>query len=550
MVVSTLGNDVASHACILDFLRVLPEEVTEGRKITLSVSVPISLEDQLAAISISRSSYITPTGWSTFLIDPKQEEDLQQRTAELLSDNAEQVVQLLINYAQSSGKFFLGHPIESSLTVPAAAAATNPQLFECITSWLREVPVSRVVNSPLLSAVMHGLSDDRSLQAAAECLGVICRETKDVDDNLDTIQILLPRILELRPRIRALVEEEDIEGFKAITRVFADAGDSWVLIIARQPQHFRPLVDALLECCARDKDRDVIHYTFGFWYELKQYLTLEHYIEARLQLVDVYSRLVDILLEHLQYPQGDDPNQLDLFDGDREQEEKFREFRHLMGDALKDSCEVMGVSECLTKVLSAIQAWIQKYGAQATATSVPHWQELEAPLFAMRAMGRMVEKSENNVLPQIMPLLVQIPVNNEKLRFAAIMVFGRYTEWTAAHPEFLESQFQYIVSSFQTESQEILRAAAQAFKYFCVDCKHLLGSQVDQLQIFYNQMLDKLPDPSKEEITEGVANVVGAQKTEDLYRLLKLYCDPLKERLMAKANLAVDEKGKLDLAGE
>jgi hypothetical protein len=36
-VVSTLGNDVASHACILDFLRVLPEEVTEGRKITLSV---------------------------------------------------------------------------------------------------------------------------------------------------------------------------------------------------------------------------------------------------------------------------------------------------------------------------------------------------------------------------------------------------------------------------------------------------------------------------------------------------------------------------------
>lgn len=36
-VVTALGNDVASHACILDFLRVLPEEVTEGRKITLSV---------------------------------------------------------------------------------------------------------------------------------------------------------------------------------------------------------------------------------------------------------------------------------------------------------------------------------------------------------------------------------------------------------------------------------------------------------------------------------------------------------------------------------
>lgn len=36
-VVSALGSDVQSHAAILDFLRVLPEEVTEGRKINLSV---------------------------------------------------------------------------------------------------------------------------------------------------------------------------------------------------------------------------------------------------------------------------------------------------------------------------------------------------------------------------------------------------------------------------------------------------------------------------------------------------------------------------------
>lgn len=36
-VVSALGSEVQSHAAILDFLRVLPEEVTEGRKINLSV---------------------------------------------------------------------------------------------------------------------------------------------------------------------------------------------------------------------------------------------------------------------------------------------------------------------------------------------------------------------------------------------------------------------------------------------------------------------------------------------------------------------------------
>ena len=39
-VVSALGNEPASHACILEFLKVLPEEVTEGRKINLTVCGP------------------------------------------------------------------------------------------------------------------------------------------------------------------------------------------------------------------------------------------------------------------------------------------------------------------------------------------------------------------------------------------------------------------------------------------------------------------------------------------------------------------------------
>ncbi len=40
------------------------------------------------------------------------------------------------------------------------------------------------------------------------------------------------------------------------------------------------------------------------------------------------------------------------------------------------------------------------------------------------------------------------------------------------------------------------------------------------------------------------------QKTEDVYKLLKLYCDPLISRLMAKANQATDEASKLAVAGK
>lgn len=377
----------------------------------------------------------------------------------------------------------------------------------------------------------------------------IFKETREVDDYLPTIQALYPKILALRPRIAEAAASEDQDVFKGLTRIFADAGESWVVLIAREPIHFRPLVEAVLECAALDKDRDTISVTFIFWFELKMYLVLERYISARMQYVDVYSKLVDILIKHLEFPTPEDITETDLFDGDREAEEKFREFRHHMGDVLKDCCEIMGVTECLGKVHERMKVWMSSYACQATDTSVPHWQELEAPLFAMRALGKVVDREENIILPQIMPIVVQIP-NHEKLRFAAVMVLGRYTEWTANHPEFLESQFTYIISAFSVDSKEIIRAAAMALKYFCGDCKHLLGGQVRQLQAFYDQCLDSLPGVSQEELTEGVATVVAVQPNDQIYGLLKLYCDPLIARLMKKANAATYEEAKLAVAGK
>lgn len=37
MVMKTLGSDAKGIPCLMEFLRVLPEEVTEGRKINLTV---------------------------------------------------------------------------------------------------------------------------------------------------------------------------------------------------------------------------------------------------------------------------------------------------------------------------------------------------------------------------------------------------------------------------------------------------------------------------------------------------------------------------------
>ena len=432
------------------------------------------------------------------------------------------------------------------------AASTNPQLLECVSSWLREIPAADIVSSPLFDAVVNALSVNTSFEAAVDCICTILRDTREVDESIETIQLIYPRLVSLRPRLAQAARSGDQDTYKGYTRLFAEAGENWVVMIARLPKEFGGLVEAILECCARDADREAISLTFIFWYEFKQMIVLDKYQEARSLFTDVFARLVDVMIKHLQFPTPEDTDESDLFDGDRELEEKFREFRHQMGDVLKDCCQVIGVTECLGNAFTLIQQWIATYGSQATTNNVPHWQELEAPLFAMRAMGRMVSPEEDVILHQVIPLMVQIP-NHEKLQFQAIMALGRYTEWTSQHPDFLQPQLNFVMAGFKHESKEVVKAAALAFRFFGTDCRKLLAEHVTQLHGFYESVLDALPTVSQEEVTEGVACVVSAQSPDKIYSTFKQYGDPIIQRLMRRANTAKsaeDELAQLAVAGK
>jgi transportin-3 len=147
----------------------------------------------------------------------------------------------------------------------------------------------------------------------------------------------------------------------------------------------------------------------------------------------------------------------------------------------------------------------------------------------------------------VIPLIVQIP-NQEKVRFQAIMALGRYTEWTAQHPETLEAQLNYVISGFQHNSQEVVQAAALAFKFLGTDCQKLLGGHIPQLHAFYESVLDKLKPSSQEEVTEGVAAVVAVQPLDKVFETLKLFCDPIMARIMNLANTAKDDEGQRAVA--
>ncbi|ORY83698.1 armadillo-type protein [Protomyces lactucae-debilis] len=465
-----LSKDLDSWQALLLFLSILPEELSEDRKLGLS------------------------------------QQQLQERVEQLLTGNAKTVLELLCVYTQMTQK---------------EGRRPSPLLLTCLQTWLREIPVIDMIRSPLVELAFSALSDDDLFEAAVDFLCAVFAETSEVNDStvVASIEILFPSLMSLRPRLAA--SKDDSDAFRGYARLFSEAGEAWVILCARQPQQFKTLVEAIAEAAAVDEDLEIVKFTFLFWYDLKQALLSERYAEAKAVYAPIYAGLVDILIAHLHYPLTNDD---DLFNGDKEAEETFRSFRHEMGDVLKDCCNVVGGSICLGKAFTKVQQLLASPSAQ--------WQQVEAPLFSMRAMAREISTDEEEVLPQIMETLLSLP-EHPKIRYAATLVLGRYTEWTARHPEVLLPQLNYITSGFKRTDRDVTSAAALALKHFCQDCSTHLVPHIAQLHGFYEQVLPELDFDSKLETTEAIGHVVLAQPREALQQSLQPFLLPFKDRLAA-----------------
>ncbi|CAN6606095.1 mRNA transport regulator Mtr10p [Trichomonascus vanleenenianus] len=472
--------------CLLEFLKVLPEEMGDSKRVAV-------LSD----------------------------EEFRQRVEELLTKNASHVVQLLIDYVQSP----------QSKNVHAL-------VFECLNSWLSEIDIEAIIREkPLLLDLIFGaLQSDDTFDAGVECVCSVIRETRDVVESMEAIKALYPRVVALRPRISE--SKDDPEMFRGLTRIFSEAGESWHVLMAKLPKDFRGLVESIAECTAMDEDLEVVQYTFYFWYSLKQLLVLPSYSAAKHELEDVYMKLIDIIIHHLHYPAEEAGGE--LF-SDKEEEDKFRSFRHEMGDVLKDCCAVVGSAHALRKAYNKVVAAVHS-GAR--------WQDVEAPLFSMRAMAREVELSEKEILPSIMEMLVKLP-EHEKIRYAATLVLGRYTEWTDKHPQYLDFQLQYITKGFEmTSCKPVMSAAAQALMHFCQDCGEHLVNYLEMLYTFYDKVAGELELDALYEVTDGIAHVILAQPVENVQIALSHFCQPIVRRILEKSQQAPDEAVDRAIADE
>lgn len=449
---------------LLDFLKILPEE-------TLSMG-------------------------STPLTD----DEFNSRTHELIDMIAEDVLKFLatcvdeLNDQQNTG-----------------SGVTLEQVIRCLTSWSFEFPIDQLLLiQPLISlvfkALTQGATDPDVFDAAVECLCVILRESRDtfneqlvlaLYEQLMTMQLnLLPSLL--NSAVGTVDNEDEVDNMEGITRLFVEAGEAWCVFISKSPQVYKPMVNVLLMLTCKNADLDVVSYTFPFWFNLKQNLVLPRYHKSREEYIPLFVGLVNGIISHLHYPQ-------DSFES-KEMEDKFKEFRYHMGDVLKDCAAVVGTFNALAQPLSKMKDAINDN---------KEWQFLEAPLFSLRTMAQEISLGENKQLPQILQIICNLP-EHPKIRYAATLVLGRYTEWTANHPENLSMQLQYIFDGFNHGANDprIMTASSHALMYFCSDCSELLSDHLDQLFNFYFNVEDIVDIESQFELCQGLSAVLDKQPPE------------------------------------
>ncbi|EDO14419.1 hypothetical protein Kpol_218p4 [Vanderwaltozyma polyspora DSM 70294] len=437
---------------------------------------------------------------------PLTENEFNSRTHELIESIREDVLKFLVTCIEM---------LKNRQQLSQASNISLEQVLRCLSSWSFEFSVDQLISiQPLTSAIfeslMNGNEDDSTgiFDAAVDCLTVIIRESRDSTPQL--VNSLCEQLLLLQGKLLPTLlnpttsgEDLDDDLMEGMTRLFVEAGEAWVIFISKSPQQFEKLVIALLMFTSKNSDLDVVEYTFPFWFNLKLNLVLPRYQESRKIYIPIYVELIRCIIRHLRYPSVEFSS--------KENEDKFKDFRYHMGDVLKDCTAVVGASKALAQPLEIIQE---------TLANSNEWQSLEAPLFSLRTMAQEISSTENTLLPQIFNILINLP-EHPKIRYASTLVLGRYTEWTAKHPDMLQVQLQYIFKGFEVagSNREILTASSHALMYFCADCSEFLVDYIEQLFDFYLKIKNIVDIESQFELYQGFSAVLNKQPSDKVLAL-------------------------------
>ncbi|KAL6641081.1 hypothetical protein ACP70R_019262 [Stipagrostis hirtigluma subsp. patula] len=429
----------------------------------------------------------------------------------------------------------------SLLTTCLGFDQLKEQVLEGFASWLRfchGISAAELASHPLVLASLSSLNSDQFLEAAvnvtSELIHVtVSRGSGAIAEQMPLIEIIVPRVMGLKEQLKDSSKDE--EDVKAIARLYADMGESYVDLIAAGSDVSMQIVSALLEVTSHP-EFDISSMTFNFWHRLMRNLTRrESYVSygsdaaietektRRLQMFrHPYEILVSLVSFRVEYPE-------DYHTFSEEDRRDFRHARYAVSDVLLDATDVLGGDSTL-KVLSTKLA--QAYGSYSNEQN-PKWQPVEAALFCIQAIGKSVSVEEREILPQVMSLLPSLP-HHELLLQTVCSTIGAFSKWIDAAPAELSilPPLVDILNKGMSTSEDTAAAASMAFKYICEDCRNKFAGSLDALFQIYHIAISgvggyKVSSEDSLHLVEALSVVITTLPPEPATRALELICQPV-----------------------
>ncbi|KAG2537503.1 transportin MOS14-like [Panicum virgatum] len=429
----------------------------------------------------------------------------------------------------------------SLLTACMAIDQLKEQVLEGFSSWLRfcrGISASELASHPLVHMALSSLNSDQFLEAAVNVTSELIHATVShgsgtTAEQLPLIQILVPHIMGLNEQLKD--QSKDEEDVKAIARLYADMGESYVDLIAAGSDDSIQIVNALLDVTSH-QEFDICSMTFNFWHRLKRNLIRrESYvsygsevaIEAErnrrlLMFRPKFESLVSLVSSRVEYPE-------DYHTFSEEDRRDFRHVRYAVSDVLLDATDVLGGDSTL-KVLSTKLA--QAYGSCNTQQN-PKWQPVEAALFCIQAIAKSVSLEEREILPQVMSMLPCLP-HNEQLLLTVCSTIGSFSKWIDAAPaeSSILPPLVDILNKGMSTSEDTAAAASMAFKYICEDCRRKFAGSLDGLFQIYHIAISgvggyKVSSEDSLHLVEALSVVITTLPPESARTALELICQPV-----------------------
>ncbi|THU56155.1 hypothetical protein C4D60_Mb11t14270 [Musa balbisiana] len=471
------------------------------------------------------------------------------------------------------------------------------EVLEGFASWLRlsrGIPASTLASHPLVHAALSSLSSEQLLEAAVNVISELIHFTVsggsgDLSAQMPLIHVLVPHVMSLKEQLGdsskilhnlgylfdlVKINGQDEEDVKAIARLFADMGDSYIELIATGSDDSMLIIQALLEV-ASHPEYDISSMTYNFWHNLQTILTRresyltygsEGSIEAernrRLHVFRApFEMLVSLVSFRVEYPK-------DYEELSEEDHKDFKHTRYAVSDVLIDATTILGGEQTL-KILSMKLFQVDKgWPKIGYAKSLPRyegidvdiqlacvclmlhssghmavgnhrhgesfkWQPVEAALFCIQAVAKTVSTQEAEVLPQIMALLPKLPYEPYLLQTVCSTI-GAYSKWIDAAPVELSilPPLVDILTKSMSASEDSAAAAAVAFKYICEDCSRKFLGALDGLFHIYHIAISgeggyKVSSDDSMHLVEALSVVIKELPPEHAKKALELVCLPI-----------------------